>query len=132
MNAEASSAPSSPRTVLVVEDEGPIRTIITLALEAKGYRLLVAADGADGIQRAQQHAGPIDLVITDVLLPGISGSDVVRELLKSRPDLHVIYLSGYLGNEHELPAGQTGKMRFLSKPFTPRQLLEAVAAVFAT
>jgi len=132
MTPETPSAPNSPRTVIVVEDEGPIRTIITLALETKGYRLVVAADGAEGIQLAQQHAGPIDLVITDVLLPGISGSDVVRELLKSWPNLHVIYVSGYLGNEHELPVSQTGKMRFLSKPFTPRQLLEAVAAVFAT
>jgi len=135
MNAESSPAPNvappTLPTILVVEDEESIRTIVRLALETKGYRLLTAADGAEGIQLAQQHQGPIDLVITDVLLPGMSGSNLVRVLLVDRPALHVLYISGYLGTESELAAGRTGKMTFLPKPFTPRQLVAAVAAVFA-
>ena len=134
MTAEFSPPPTdtpSTPTILVVEDEPSIRNIIKLALEMKGYRLLTAADGDEGIQLAEEHPGPIDLVVTDMLLPGIHGSDLVRTLLKSRPGLHVIYISGYVGAEQELPAGETGRMHFLAKPFTPRQLLEAVTAVFA-
>jgi len=118
-------------TVLVVEDEDSIRTIIQLALETKGYRLLTASDSAEGLRIAQSYDGPIDLVISDMLLPGVNGSELIRRLLVIRPEVHVIYISGYLGNETDLPAGQIGKTRFLPKPFTPSQLLEAVRAVFA-
>src|SRR5437879_6376772 len=111
MDADSSppiaDAPSSP-TVLVVEDESSIRAIIKLSLEMKGYRVLSASEGAEALQLAEQHPGPIDLVITDILLPGMSGSDVVRALLTRRPGLHVIYISGFLGSEEELTTSRNG------------------------
>src|ERR1043166_7508255 len=127
MNAES---PPSARTILVVEDEASIRTIVKLAMEMNGHRVLTASDGDEALHVAEDHQGPIDLVITDILLPGISGSDTIRTLVETRPGLNVIYISGYLGDQADLAKSETGQMRFLRKPFTPRPLVEGGAPEF--
>src|ERR1043166_6445131 len=119
MNAES---PPSARTILVVEDEASIRTIVKLAMEMNGHRVLTASDGDEALHVAEDHQGPIDLVITDILLPGITGSAVMRPRCEARPGLNVIYIFGSLGDQADWAKSEPGQMRFLSKPFTPRQL----------
>lgn len=113
-------------TILVVEDEVPIQTIVRTVLEMHAYRVLTADDGGAALQLSQQHDGPIDLVITDMGLPGMSGGELVRQLLVARPKLHLLYISGHLSSEVSLICGADGLMKFLSKPFTPKELLAVV------
>lgn len=113
-------------TILVVDDELPIQTIVRTVLEMHAYRVLTADTGAAALRLSQQHDGPIDLVITDMSLPGMSGGELVRQLLVGRPKLHVLYISGHLSSEVSLIRGTDGLMQFLSKPFTPRELLAVV------
>src|SRR4051812_13827650 len=128
MSNAASPEPEAgpPATILVVEDEEAIRMILRTALEMRGYRVLTAEDAAAGLRASKAHEGRIDLIITDMLMPGMNGSDLVRVLLPDRPDVHVIYVSGYLGSEVDLPPLPTGQTVFLPKPFTPRELIEVV------
>jgi two-component system cell cycle sensor histidine kinase/response regulator CckA len=116
------------RTVLVVEDEVPIQLIVRTVLEMHDYRVLTAGDGTTAMQLSRQHEGAIDLVITDMKLPGMTGSEFVRQLLVERPKLHVLYISGELNHEASLVGG-AGTARFLGKPFTPKELVAAVCAM---
>jgi len=123
---------AKPQTILVVEDEVPILHIVRTVLEMHAYRVLTADDGDKALQLSEQHDGPIDLVITDMNLPGISGSDMVRQLLVGRPKLHVLYVSGHFSGETQLVGGADGAMKFLSKPFTPKALLAVVGTMLAS
>ena len=119
----------SKPTVLVVEDEDTIRTILRITLQARGFNVLAAGSGEEALELSQGHAAAIDLVITDLLMPGITGSELVAQLIPVRPSLHVIYISGYPGPDTTLPSGGTGKVVFVPKPFTPNQLMEVVRNV---
>ncbi len=127
----ADTPPAIKPTILVVDDEEPIRLILRTALEMSGHHVLVAGDAEEALGLCERHAERIDLVITDVLLPGITGNDMVRRLAPSRPGLHVLYISGYLGGETDLAGADGGKTRYLPKPFTPRELLAAVHDLLA-
>ena len=116
-------------TILVVEDEGPIRQIVKTSLEAHGHCVVTAGDAEEALELAEQHSGPIDLVVTDMLLPGMSGADMIRRLVAARPALNVIYISGYLGGNTTMPGSPNGTMQYLPKPFTPRELLEVVRTI---
>jgi CheY-like chemotaxis protein len=128
--AGASVASTRPRgfgeTVLVVEDEANIRTLLERLLGGDGYDVLAAADGASGLELARRHAGEIALLITDVVMPHMSGPELARTLLNERPDLRVVFMSGYtqgiLGTQ-----GFEADAALLEKPFTRQALLEAVA-----
>jgi DNA-binding response OmpR family regulator len=134
MNAETSPPADEgcTRTILVVEDEEPIRVILQTALEMNGYRVLMAGDAEEAISLSSQYSGPLDLLITDMLLPGVKGSDLVRHILPQRPGLNVLYISGYLGADATLVSGPTGKMKYLPKPFTPAELLDVVRTLLPT
>jgi two-component system, cell cycle sensor histidine kinase and response regulator CckA len=121
------SAQTKP-TVLVVEDEVPIQLIVRTVLEMQAYRVLTAGDGATALQLSQQHEGAIDLVITDMKLPGMTGSELVQQLLVRRPKLHVLYISGDFNSEASLVGGE-GTVRFLAKPFTPKELVAVVCTM---
>jgi CheY-like chemotaxis protein len=109
--------------VLLVEDEDGIREVARRILERRGYRVLTAADGREAIELAAGHDGPIDLLITDVIMPGMLGKEVAERVLAARPDTRVLYMSGYaqpiLGEGDNLPKG----MVLLEKPFTEHVLL---------
>jgi nitrogen-specific signal transduction histidine kinase len=109
--------------VLLVEDEGGIREVARRILERRGYRVLAAADGHEAIGLAREHDGAIDLLITDVIMPGMLGKEVAEQILALRPDTQVLYMSGYaqpiLGESDNLPKG----MVLLEKPFTEHVLL---------
>jgi PAS domain S-box-containing protein len=126
----ASVASTRPRgfgeTILVVEDEANIRTLIERLLGGDGYDVLVAADGRSGLELARRHAGEIALLLTDVVMPHMSGPELARTLLSERPDLRVLFMSGYT---HGILGAQgfEGDAVLLEKPFTRQTLLEAVA-----
>ncbi len=111
-------------TVLVVEDEGAIRRLVVKILGRHGYEVVAAPDGETGLRRFAE-CGEVDLVLTDVVMPGLDGVRMVQQLRKRRPDLPVLFMSGYSGDHHRgIPDDDRAMM--LDKPFTPAQLVERV------
>jgi two-component system, cell cycle sensor histidine kinase and response regulator CckA len=113
---------SGNETVLLVEDEEIVRKLVREMLETSGYAVLPAADGSEAIRLSDQHAGTIDLLMTDVVMPGLSGQELARRLVGERPDLRVLFTSGYaedaIANHGVLSPGTA----FLEKPFTAAEL----------
>ncbi|MDB5312279.1 MAG: Blue-light-activated protein [Gemmataceae bacterium] len=105
-----------PVTVLLVEDQDAIRKLFQMALTAQGYRVVAAPAGEEAIRICSAHPGPVDVLVTDVNLPGMKGPELTRVLQGSRPGLKVLYLSGY--GSDVCTSGPTGGMlHFLQKPF---------------
>ena len=125
----AAPATSGSETILLIEDEAALRTLVRRVLERKGYRVIAAENGETAIAWSRSYEDTIDLVIADVVLPGMNGREAVEQLLPRWPQLRVLYISGY--NEDEIL--HRGVMRdqthFLEKPFTPASLLQKVRAV---
>jgi PAS domain S-box-containing protein len=104
-------------TVLLVDDEPAFRELLQRVLESNGYGVLAAADGDAALALAAAHGGAIELLLTDMILPGMSGSAIAERLSKDRPDVKVLYISGY-SQEALASKGMLGSGRaFLSKPF---------------
>ena len=135
VGAEKHSAPAVPialggtETVLLVEDEESVRQLVRETLAAKGYRVIEASNGESGLAVATQHEGKIDLVITDVVMPGMGGRELVQQLAQTRPETKVLYLSGY--TEDAIVNGGTleSGAAFLQKPFTLQSLARKVREV---
>jgi PAS domain S-box-containing protein len=125
----ASEAAGGTETVLVVEDEDAVRAAVRRALEARGYRVLDAHDGTEGIATAGRFPGTIHLLLTDVVMPAMDGREVARRLAAERPGLRVMYMSGYSeGQTAERVSLGTGAV-LLQKPFTLAELSHAVRMV---
>ena len=120
---------SSGETVLICEDEPAIREVTRRLLARHGYEVLLAEDGMDAIRLARTREGPLDLLLTDVVMPQVLGKDVAEAILAVRPDVKVLYMSGYarpvLAGTGTLEAG----VNLLEKPFSEAVLLEAVREV---
>jgi CheY-like chemotaxis protein len=121
----ALSSPSrrGSETVLLVEDEVVVRTLVKNTLVQHGYQVLEAENGAQALRIAEGHPGPLQLLVTDVVMPGMNGRELAEHLLRQRTDLRVLYISGYTDEtiaHHGVLAPGVG---FLQKPFT----LEALA-----
>ena len=112
-------------TVLVVDDEPLVRDLVTTALERDGYVVLAAASADEALARDRDHAGPIDLVLTDVAMPGLRGPELVALLGARRPGLRPLYMSGYVGGE--TPSATP----LLAKPFGLAALHRAVREALA-
>jgi two-component system cell cycle sensor histidine kinase/response regulator CckA len=115
-----------PATILVVEDEEEVRALARDVLEMNGYRVLEALDVADAIHLGETHPGTIDLLITDVVMPGASGPELARRLRAHRPGLRVLCMSGYPESEDRRIDGEAGWTAWLQKPFTPDGLVRKV------
>jgi PAS domain S-box-containing protein len=123
--------PRGSETVLLVEDEDAVRTLAHEVLHRQGYRVIPARNGADAIQQSEQATAPIHLLVTDIVMPGISGRELVKMLAPVRPDMKVLYISGY--SDHTLVApGAEAAAAFLQKPFTPDRLARAVRRALDT
>ena len=116
-------------TVLLVEDDEMIRKLVQKVLKANGYAVLVAASGRDAERVAEQHEGPIDLLMTDVVMPGLSGREVARRLSAARTGIRVLYLSGYTDDAIVHHGVLDPGVAFLQKPFTPAVLGRKVREV---
>jgi two-component system cell cycle sensor histidine kinase/response regulator CckA len=105
-------------TILVVEDEEPLRKLVREFLEANGYRALEAGSGEEGLRLAERYEGPIHLLMTDMVMPGMSGQDLAKRLTASRPQTKVLYMSGYTDDAMVHQRGFHPGRLFLQKPFT--------------
>ena len=124
--ATLSTLPVGTETIIVVEDAADVRNLARLALEAAGYRVLAADGGEQAFDLVQKYVGPIHLLITDVVMPTINGGLVAKRLSEQRPELKVLYISGY--NEDIIVRNGVieGRVAFLAKPFTPATLTRKV------
>lgn len=118
-------------TILIVEDESMVRALETTVLKRAGYSVLDAADGVEGAVLFARHFSKIDLLVTDISLPGMRGPDLARFARSIRPDLPVLFASGSMMMEEIDPLQVISGALALPKPFTTEQLLEAVAATLA-
>ncbi|HEY2295466.1 MAG TPA: ATP-binding protein [Thermoanaerobaculia bacterium] len=135
-------APPAPRpgrktrrgseTVLLVEDEDNIREPAVEILESRGYRVLAAHDATQALAVAEEHAGPIHILVTDVVMPGMSGSQLAGQLTQRLPGLRVLYISGYPEDSISHHGVLNPEQHFLQKPFPPGQFLEKVREVLDT
>ncbi len=116
-------------TVLLVEDEDSVRELVRETLALRGYRVLEADNGEGGLRVAEQHGDEIDILITDVVMPGMGGRELAKRLMAMRPKIGVLYLSGYtedaIVNHGALDPGTA----FLQKPFTLQKLAKKVREV---
>jgi CheY-like chemotaxis protein len=111
-------------TVLLVADDDAIRELFMQVLGRAGYMLLQVANGEDALAVARSHEGPIDLLVTDLKMPGISGLEVACTLRKERPDLAVLYMSGHSSGGTLDEAQADAKAELIWKPFSPGALLK--------
>lgn len=116
----------SPETVLLVDDEDALRRLLREMLLAYGYEVLEASDGAQALKICQHHDGRIDLLLSDVKMPGMSGPELAVRLACMRPDMKLLYISGYATDA--LPQ-YDASTPFLAKPFSPDTLARKVREV---
>ena len=116
-------------TVLLVEDEDGVRAFSARALRNKGYDVLEARSGDAALEVLNENQKPIDLLITDVVMPKLDGPTLVREVRETRPDLKVIFISGYTEDTFRKRLGEEAGIHFLPKPFSLRQLAGKVKEV---
>jgi CheY-like chemotaxis protein len=125
---EARTAPatSGAETILLAEDEPAVREVARRALEAHGYRVLAAAGGREALRVAEAHEGPIDLLVTDVVMPELGGRELAVALRARHPGLRVMYVSGYADDMVFREGLSSERAAFLEKPYTPSTLARRV------
>jgi PAS domain S-box-containing protein len=119
-------------TVLVVEDVAAVRAVTREMLQRYGYHVLDAADGAAALQLAADHHAPIHLLLTDVVMPDLNGRDLAERLSAARPDMKVLFMSGYTDDAVVRHGILQEGIAYLQKPFTPRSLSAKVRKVLGT
>jgi DNA-binding NtrC family response regulator len=116
-------------TILLVEDEAAVRGLTSRILEKQGYRVLSAQHGREAMDIATKEAGKIDLVLTDIVMPGINGRGLVERLAGIRPTMKSLYMSGYTDDDIIRRGFMEPSKSFLQKPFTSESLLQIVRKV---
>ena len=116
-------------TILLVEDAEGVRALLQDVLTMYGHQVLVARDGEEGIRLAENHTGPIDLIITDIVMPRMGGRELVERVVTARPTIRALYLSGYTDEAVMRHGVLEAGAAFLQKPFTSRQLMTKVRQI---
>ena len=112
-----------------MEDEESVRQLVRETLATRGYCVLEASNGNAALALAARHSDTIHLVITDIVMPGLSGHELVEQLLPARPGVKVLYLSGYAQDAFATPLASDAQKAFLQKPFTLQALSRKVREV---
>ena len=115
--------------MLLVEDDPAIRSLLAQVLKGTGYTVFDAGDAAEALRIATHHRGTIHVAVTDVVLPQMSGPDLVANLQQSRPEMRVLFISGYTDDEIVRRGVTAAPTSFLQKPFTPEALVRAMRNV---
>jgi two-component system, cell cycle sensor histidine kinase and response regulator CckA len=128
LDLDPGAIPAAPGggTVLVVDDDNDVRRMVERVLRRAGYAVIVGTSAAEGLALARAHAGEIDLLVTDMVMPGMGGQDLARELMIERPHLEVVFMSGF----HR--GAPIEARRFVAKPFDRETLVNTVASVLAS
>jgi DNA-binding NtrC family response regulator len=123
--AKASPAISTrgSETVLLVEDDVQVRALLAAVLRRHGYRVLEAGNGAEALALAEQHGGVIDVLLSDVVMPGVGGRQLWERLAPRRPKMKVLFMSGYTDDAIVHHGVRKSELAFLQKPIVPRALL---------
>jgi PAS domain S-box-containing protein len=121
--------PTGTETVLLTEDEQDVREIAKEFLESGGYKVVEANDAAEAVQLARQHSGAIDLLVTDMVMPGMTGQELAVQLQREYPGLCIVFMSGYSEHAATEMANADPTVRFLSKPFSRGALLRMVREI---
>jgi PAS domain S-box-containing protein len=124
--------PQRTETILLVEDALRVRAVVREILEMNGYNVLEARHGVEALEISERHQGPIHLMVTDVVMPQMSGRELAQRLQPLRPDMKVLYMSGYTDDAIVRHGVLGAGMAFLSKPFTPDALALKVSEVLDT
>ncbi len=132
--AEAAPARTSPmevarqslETILLVEDEAAFRDLLLGGLQSNGYTVLVGNNGVDALQVAEQHPGPISLLVTDVIMPQMSGPELAKRLKEMRPEIQVLYMSGYTDDKLGDISEPDSELALMQKPFYTSELITKI------
>jgi CheY-like chemotaxis protein len=127
--ANAASTRITGQTILAVDDEADLLEAVRRVLSRRGHTVLTASGLPEALEVCRRYRGRIDLLLTDVRMPGGTGTDLADEAVRLRPDLAVLYMSGLYDAADEEPDAQRG---MVSKPFTPASLADAVDSALST
>lgn len=114
------------KTILVVDDEEAVREVLARFLERESYQVLLAAGGTEALTLSKSHSGPIDLLVADVIMSPINGRELAERLLGERPQLRILFISGYVDDPALREDIAQGRLEFLAKPFTRQELVGKV------
>jgi CheY-like chemotaxis protein len=113
-------------TILIVEDEEIVRLLVCQVLSDQGYEVLCAGHGGEALRLSAEHPGKIALLVTDVVMPQMGGLELARRLLAERPEMKVLYVSGYSESDMNEQGILASELEFLEKPFTPQAITRKV------
>jgi two-component system, cell cycle sensor histidine kinase and response regulator CckA len=113
------------QTILLVDDHRSVRTAVKAVLERAGHDVIVAPTGERAVELAKDHPGPIDVLLADVVMPGMDGFEVARSIREVRPGAQVLFMSGHLGSAYADEVARS-KASFLPKPFAAAELRQAL------
>jgi len=128
-NIESPEVRGGTETILLAEDSGTVRTLVSRALQDAGYRVLTASDGGEACVKSQTHKGPIDLLLTDVIMPELNGRKAANAISSSRPGIRVLFMSAHTEDAIASRGVFEGETYFLQKPFRTEMLLRKVREV---
>jgi CheY-like chemotaxis protein len=128
-HARLTESPGGSETILVVEDEELVRKLVCQVLESKGYRVLGAANGEEGLLVCRQQSSPIHIMVTDVVMPGMNGRDLANRVASIRPVMKVLFMSGYSEDAVVSDGVLDPGLNFIQKPFAPEALAWKVREV---
>ena len=119
-------------TLLVVEDQEDVRRLAVLILEGLGYSVLEAANGSEALAAAREHRGCIRLMLTDVIMPGMNGRELAEQMAAIRPEMKVVFMSGYTDRIMSPDGVLDSSVNYLQKPFSAEQLNAKIREVLDT
>ena len=129
---DATSVEPGDATILIIEDSAPLRHVACRVLRKHGYHVLSAESGQEAVHQAQDYQSEISVILADVVMPGMSGPEAVREVRKARPDVKILFMSGHTGDAiHEDAIAELGA-GFIQKPFKLGRLLARIQSIVAT
>jgi len=121
--------PRGKEVVLVAEDEEDVRTLVVQIMKRQGYKVLEAANGGEAFITCEKHKGEIHLLVTDVVMPGMSGRELAERLLLLHPEMKVLFMSGYTDDTVMRYGVAEGEINFIQKPFSVERLTTKVREV---
>lgn len=119
-------------TILIAEDDDKLRKLYEIVLSQNGYKVILAQDGDEAIKKFSDHRDAIQLAIIDIIMPKKSGKETYDEIKKIRPDIKVLFSSGYTGDRLDALSVSKEELNFINKPVSPKQLLRKVREILDT